>query len=80
MRLLWRHWVPEDMVPRLDDMTGGQATVWAREGWLLTTGNVIDYDQVHAQLAAPSAGEWCSASTAGTAPPPPTGCRRTCAA
>lgn len=53
VRLLWRHWVPEDMLPRLDDMTGGQATVWAREGWLLTTeGNVTDYDQVHAQLAA----------------------------
>lgn len=53
VRLLWRHWIPEAMLPRLDDMTGGQATVWVRQGWLTATeGNVIDYDAVHATIAA----------------------------
>lgn len=52
VRLLWRHWLPEAMVPRLDEMTGGQASVWVREGWLMPTeGNVVDYDQVHATIA-----------------------------
>lgn len=56
VRLLWRHWVPEDMLPRLEDMTGGQAGLWVRDGWLrLTEGNVVDYDQVHATIAEDAA-------------------------
>lgn len=52
VRYLWRHWLPEDMLAPLDDMTGGQASSWARDGWLtLTEGNVVDYDQVHAAIA-----------------------------
>jgi phage terminase large subunit-like protein len=53
VRMLWRHWVPEAMLPRLDDFSGGQASVWVREGWLtLTEGNVVDYDAVHHAIAA----------------------------
>jgi phage terminase large subunit-like protein len=53
VRLLWRHWVPEAMLPRLDDFSGGMASVWVREGWLtLTDGNVVDYDAVHLAIAA----------------------------
>lgn len=52
IRLLWRHWLPEDMLPRLEEYTGGQAGLWVKDGWLtLTEGNVVDYDQVHATIA-----------------------------
>lgn len=44
---LWRFWVPEERLPDFDARTAGQASVWAREGWLtVTEGNVIDYRAV----------------------------------
>jgi phage terminase large subunit-like protein len=50
---LFRFWVPEDRLPKLDERTGGQASVWAREGFLkLTSGNVIDHDSIWAQIRA----------------------------
>jgi len=54
---IWRFWLPEERLGDLDRRTGGQASVWAREGFLsLTSGNVIDYravlDQVDADAQA----------------------------
>jgi phage terminase large subunit-like protein len=44
----WRYWLPEEVVPRLDEATGGQVTQWAKAGWItLTDGDVIDYDQIY---------------------------------
>ena len=46
-RFEWRFWLPEERVNDLDARTGGQGSVWAREGWLtLTEGNVIDYTYI----------------------------------
>ena len=45
--LIWRYWIPEDQVPKLDERTAGAASVWVRDGWLTATdGNVIDYKNV----------------------------------
>jgi len=50
---LWRFWVPEDAMSKLDDRTAGMASVWVREGWLRTTpGNVTDYAYVRATINA----------------------------
>lgn len=44
---VWRFWLPQERLPDLDRRTGGQASVWAREGLLtLTEGNVIDYKAI----------------------------------
>jgi phage terminase large subunit-like protein len=41
---IWRYWAPEARRADLDERTGGQASVWAREGFLeFTEGDVIDY-------------------------------------
>ena len=46
-RFVWRFWLPEDRIKDLDGRTGGQGSVWAREGYLtLTEGNVIDYKDI----------------------------------
>lgn len=48
---LWRFWVPEARMPDLDKRTAGQASVWVRQGLLnMTSGDVIDYDLVKAQM------------------------------
>jgi len=48
---VWRFFLPEERLGDLDRLTGGQAAVWAREGWLtLTEGNVIDYEAIYAQV------------------------------
>ena len=50
---LWRYWTPEANLPKLDDRTNGNASVWASDGWLtLTPGDVTDYAFVRAQLQA----------------------------
>lgn len=42
--VLWRFWTPERQLPALDRYLGGEASVWAREGWLgVTEGDWIDY-------------------------------------
>jgi phage terminase large subunit-like protein len=49
--LLWRHWVPEEKVPVLDEHTGGQFAQWCKEGWItVCEGGSIDYDQVYADI------------------------------
>ncbi len=48
---VWRFWAPQDRLGDLDARTGGQASVWAREGWLQTTqGDVIDYRAILGQI------------------------------
>jgi phage terminase large subunit-like protein len=44
---VWRFWAPEARRLDLDERTGGQASVWAKEGFLMfTEGDVIDYEQI----------------------------------
>lgn len=44
----WRFWVPESVVPKLDEHTGGKFSTWIRDGWVVATdGEVIDYDAVY---------------------------------
>lgn len=48
---LWRVWTPEARMDDLDKRTAGLASVWVRQGLLLTTpGNVVDYDFIRAQI------------------------------
>lgn len=47
VHLLWRFWLPESGLDKLDQIHDGRFTRWAREGWLtVTEGSVIDYDRV----------------------------------
>lgn len=49
--VIWRHWLPEAAVRRLDERTAGQAGVWIREGLLtVTPGNVADYDYIRTTI------------------------------
>lgn len=51
--VIWRLWVPETVLPQLDQSTGGAAGAWARAGWLtVTDGDVIDYEAVYDTLVA----------------------------
>ncbi len=51
MDIIWRHFTPAAAVKELDRRTGGQASVWARDGLLtVTDGNVIDYKAITAAL------------------------------
>lgn len=50
---LWRFWLPEDKLRKLNERTAGAAEVWVREGWLkLTPGNVIDNEAITRQIDA----------------------------
>lgn len=52
-RVTWRFWVPESVVPRLSDGTGGEFEEWVRAGWVVATeGDAIDYDRVHEDIRA----------------------------
>lgn len=52
VHLLWRFWLPESGLDKLDQLHEGRFTRWAREGWLtVTEGSVIDYDRVVADVA-----------------------------
>jgi phage terminase large subunit-like protein len=54
---LWRFWLPETGLDRLDSLFGdGRWRHWARQGWLtVTDGSVIDYDRVVADMALDAA-------------------------
>ncbi|MGC9544012.1 terminase large subunit [Streptomyces sp. UG1] len=46
--VLWRFWVPESVVPVLDEHTNGKFSQWVADGWVTATdGNVIDYETVY---------------------------------
>lgn len=49
---LWRFWLPEAGLERLDKLNDNKFSRWAREGWLtVTEGSVIDYERVVADIA-----------------------------
>jgi phage terminase large subunit-like protein len=49
--VLWRFWLPESGVEKLDKLNDGKFTRWAKAGWVtVTAGNVIDYDRVVADI------------------------------
>jgi len=51
--VLWRFWTPEAQLKTLDDHTGGQASVWARQGLLTATeGDWIDFEAIQSQMDA----------------------------
>lgn len=48
---IWRYWIPEENLRRLDERTAGMASVWVRQGWLQTTpGDVVDYAFIRADI------------------------------
>lgn len=48
---LWRFWMPEDAVERLDASTARMASEWVAKGWIKTTpGAVTDYGFIKAQI------------------------------
>ncbi|MFE1078582.1 terminase TerL endonuclease subunit [Nocardiopsis alba] len=49
--VLWRFWLPEEALPKLDEENDGAFTRWAEQGWsTITDGNIIDYDQVYEDI------------------------------
>jgi phage terminase large subunit-like protein len=49
--VLWRFWMPEDAVERLDASTARMASEWVAKGWIKTTpGAVTDYSFIKAQI------------------------------
>ena len=47
----WRFWVPDAIVPFLDQHTDGNFSQWCRAGWITATdGPSIDYDAVYAGI------------------------------
>lgn len=50
--VLWRFWLPEDVLPYLDKHNDKVFGRWAREGWLtVTEGDVVDYDKIVADVS-----------------------------
>jgi phage terminase large subunit-like protein len=48
---IWRFWIPEAALAQIDRATGGQARVWARDGWItVTPGDVVDYETIYADI------------------------------
>lgn len=53
---LWRFWLPEAGLVKLDKLNDRKFSGWAKAGWLtVTEGTVIDYDRVIADIAADAA-------------------------
>jgi phage terminase large subunit-like protein len=49
----WRLWVPETVVPILDEFTGDQCSEWVRQGYLKATeGDTIDYQTIYEDITA----------------------------
>jgi phage terminase large subunit-like protein len=65
---VWRFWLPETGLEKLDKLHDGKFTRWAAQGWItVTEGSVIDYDRVvediacdarHFRLVGVDADEW----------------------
>lgn len=50
---LWRHYVPDAALETLRRITGGAFETWVARGWVtVTDGDVVDYDALHADIAA----------------------------
>ena len=53
--VLWRFWLPEVGLDRLDQFHEGKFSRWAEQGWItVTDGSVIDYDRVIADVTQDS--------------------------
>jgi phage terminase large subunit-like protein len=51
--VLWRFWLPEEALPKLDAATAGSASGWVKDGWItLTPGDVTDYDFIKKTIVA----------------------------
>ena len=51
--VLWRFWLPQRALDKLNRVTAGMAEVWRREGFLtITEGDTADYDYIRAQVNA----------------------------
>lgn len=51
--VIWRYWLPEALVPKLDKNLGGRLRPWIAEGFItVTEGDVIDYERLHRDVAA----------------------------
>jgi phage terminase large subunit-like protein len=56
VHMLWRFWLPEAGLQRLDQLNGGVFSQWAAKGWLtVTDGDVIDYDRVISDIGQDAA-------------------------
>jgi phage terminase large subunit-like protein len=54
--IIWRFWLPEVGLERLDKLNDGKFGRWARAGWItVTDGSVLDYDRVLADIALDAA-------------------------
>lgn len=52
-QVIGHYWSPAAAVPELDKATGGQFSIWARQGFAtIVEGEVIDYEQIHERLEA----------------------------
>jgi phage terminase large subunit-like protein len=50
--VLWRHWMPEAMVRKLDRLNNGRFTQFVKDGWLtMTEGDVLDFEQFYQDIA-----------------------------
>lgn len=50
---IWWHWLPEEALPTLNQVTANKATQWVKQGWLrLMPGGVIDYAELCRQIQA----------------------------
>lgn len=48
----WRFWIPEAVVPLLDEHTDNQFSQWVRSGWVTATdGDTIDYEAIYDAVA-----------------------------
>lgn len=54
--VLWRYWMPESLVDKLDKGLSGQLRPWIADGTMtVTEGDVIDYDRIHRDIAQDAA-------------------------
>jgi len=52
LHVMWRFWIPETGLDKLDKLNGGRFRLWAKQGWLtVTEGSVLDYDRVVTDIA-----------------------------
>ncbi|MEU0584575.1 terminase TerL endonuclease subunit [Streptomyces sp. NPDC006132] len=50
---IWRFWIPESVVPHLDDHTNGRFGQWVDDGWITATdGDTIDYERIYDDIDA----------------------------
>lgn len=51
--VLWRFWLPESVIPTLDEHTNGRISEWVADGWITATdGDTIDYDRIYDDVTA----------------------------